>query len=85
MTSRIAGTILGLLIILIGAAAWIVTTSSKALTPTIISTSTYAKPFAVAEIAKPTYTPLPPPTMAPTQEPTATLQAIAEAVIVDPP
>lgn len=85
MTSRIAGTILGLLIFLIGAAAWIVTTSSKALTPTIISTPTYAKPFAVAEIAKPTYTPLPPPTVDPTHEPTATLQAIAEAVIVDSP
>jgi len=85
MTSRIVSMILGLLIFIIGAVAWTVTTSSKAMTPTMVVKPTYAKHFAVAEIAKPTYTPLPTPTMAPTQEPTATPQAIAEAVIVDSP
>ena len=84
MTSRGTGLLLGLVIILLGAAAWTVT-SSQALGPVTIATPTYARSFAIAELAKPTYTPLPPPTMTPTQEPTATLQAIAEAVIVDSP
>jgi lipoprotein-anchoring transpeptidase ErfK/SrfK len=84
MTSRGTGLLLGLVIILLGAAAW-TATSSQALSPVTIATPTYARSFAIAELAKPTYTPLPPPTIAPTQEPTATLQAIAEAVIVDSP
>lgn len=80
MTSRITSMILGLLIFLGGAAAWTATTS-KALATTPNVTLTYGKPFAVAELLKPTYTPLPPPTLAPTQEP----QTLAEAVIVDSP
>lgn len=84
MTSRGTGLLLGLVIILLGAATW-TATSSQALSPVTIATPTYVQSFAIAEIAKPTYTPLPPPTIAPTQEPTATLQAIAEAVIVDSP
>lgn len=79
------GLLLGLVIVLLGAAAWTVT-SSQALSPrTTIITPTYVRPFAIAEIAKPTYTPLPPPTIAPTQLPTVTPEAIAEAVIVDSP
>ncbi len=80
MTSRITSMILGLLIFLGGAAAWTATTS-KALATTPNITPTYGKPFAVAELLKPTYTPPPPPTLAPTQEP----QTLAEAVIVDSP
>lgn len=84
MTSRITGMIFGLLIFLAGAIAWTVTTS-EALAPIPNVTPTYGRPFAVAEILKPTYTPLPPPTLAPTQEPSLTPQALVEAVIVDSP
>ncbi|MBI3169829.1 MAG: L,D-transpeptidase [Chloroflexi bacterium] len=90
MTSRVTGLLLGLVIVLLGAATW-TATASQALSPMTPPTPTYVQSFAIAELAKPTYTPLPPPiesplgTITPTQEPTATLQAIAEAVIVDSP
>lgn len=58
--------------------------------PDITSTPTYAQPFSVVELVKPTYTPLPtatlvPPTQTPAEAPTSTPEAIAEAVIVDSP
>ena len=84
MTSRITGLLLGLVIVLLGAAAW-TATSSKAISPVTPPTPTYGQSFAIAELAKPTYTPLPSPIASPTQEPTATPQAVAEAVIVDSP
>lgn len=82
MSSRIIGLLLGLVIPLVGAAAWTVT-SSQALSPATPATPTYARSFAIAELAKPTYTPLPPPTETPTQMPTVSPEAVADAVIVD--
>lgn len=84
MISRVTGYLLGLTIFLLGAAAW-TATSSQAFSPLPPLTPTYAQSFAIAELVKPTYTPLPPPTTVPTQIPTSTPQAIAEAVIVDSP
>jgi lipoprotein-anchoring transpeptidase ErfK/SrfK len=84
MTSRITGLFLGLILVLLSAVAW-TAVSSKALVPTIQVTPTYSKPFAVAELLKPTYTPLPPPTLTPTLEPTSTPPVMADAVIVDSP
>jgi lipoprotein-anchoring transpeptidase ErfK/SrfK len=53
--------------------------------PMISATPTYWQSFAKAEIAKPTYTPLPTATATPTPIPTATLEPVAQAVIVDVP
>ncbi|MBK9780544.1 MAG: L,D-transpeptidase [Anaerolineales bacterium] len=84
MSSRVIGFLLAVTIMLLGAVAWTVT-SSQALGSITPVTPTYAKAFAVAELAKPTYTPSPIATIAPTETPTNTPEAVAEAVIVDSP
>ncbi len=78
--------IVALFIIVAGIAAW-TATSSPALgasepvfIPTIVRSS-----FAMAEIAKPTYTALPTVTALPTEIPTNTPEAVVQAVIVDSP
>ncbi|MBK7449493.1 MAG: hypothetical protein IPJ47_08685 [Anaerolineales bacterium] len=58
MSSRVIGFLLAVTIMLLGAVAWTVT-SSQALGSITPVTPTYAKSFAVAELAKPTYTPSP--------------------------
>ena len=92
MKMRVTGVLLTLLIVLLGAAVWTVT-SSQAQTSATLPTPTHRTSFAQAEIAKPTYTPLPPPTATSTPEalataveaPTNTPESIAQAVIVDAP
>ena len=92
MKMRVTGVLLTLLIVLLGAAVWTVT-SSQAQTSATLPTPTHWTSFAQAEIAKPTYTPLPPPTATSTPEalataveaPTNTPESIAQAVIVDAP
>lgn len=87
MTARRITLLLGLTILLLGAAVW-TASASQALSPAA-ATPTYARSFAQAELAKPTYTPSPTatstPTQLPTEMPTSTPQAIAQAVIVDSP
>lgn len=57
--------------------------------PSSTVTPTYAPPFSVVELVKPTYTPLPTatvvPTQPPTEVPTSMPEIFAEAVIVDSP
>lgn len=86
MNARLTGLLLGLTLLLLGAAGW---TASGSQTPPIPVTPTRADSFAEALLAKPTYTPLPTetpvPTQLPTDIPTNTPQAVAQAVIVDSP
>lgn len=88
MNLRVTGLLLIFTVILLGAAAWTVT-SSLALSPATPATPTYARSFASAEIVKPTHTPIPTSTATPTQSPTEipanTPEAVAQAVIVDSP
>jgi len=78
MTKRV---LLVLTIILLSITACAPQTTS----PVTPATPTYWQSFAKAEIAKPTYTPLPTSTATPTPIPTATLEPVAQAVIVDVP
>ncbi|GAB4499700.1 MAG: hypothetical protein OHK003_16640 [Anaerolineales bacterium] len=80
--------ITSLIILLLGIAAC--APSSQNLD--VAATPAYGQPYSIVELAKPTYTPLPPPmasspleTMGPTLTPLDTPQAIAEAVIIDSP
>ena len=78
--------IVALFIIVAGIAAW-TATSSPALgagEPVFIPTIVHSS-FAMAEIAKPTYTALPTVTALPTEIPTNTPEAVVQAVIVDSP
>lgn len=92
MKTRVVGILLAFAIILIGTAAW-TATSSQARGSTTLPTPTYRTSFAQAEIAKPTYTPLPPPTATqpppqlslPADLPANTPVSVAQAVIVDLP
>lgn len=92
MKTRVVGILLAFAIILIGTAAW-TATSSQARGSTTLPTPTYRTSFAQAEIAKPTYTPLPPPTATqpppqlslPADLPANTPVSVAQAVIVDVP
>jgi lipoprotein-anchoring transpeptidase ErfK/SrfK len=92
MNARVVSILLAFVIVLLGAAAW-TASSSQAQTLTTLPTPTYWTSFAQAEIAKPTYTPLPPPTATqpppqislPTEIPTNTPESVAQAVIVDVP
>lgn len=92
MKMRVTGVLLTLLIVLLGAAVWTVT-SSQAQTSATLPTPTHWTSFAQAEIAKPTYTPLPPPTATqppaelslPAEISTNTPASVAQAVIVDVP
>jgi lipoprotein-anchoring transpeptidase ErfK/SrfK len=92
MNTRVTGVLVTFLIVLLGAAVWTVT-SSQAQTSGTLPTPTYWTSFAQAEIAKPTYTPLPPPTATqpppqlslPAEIPTNTPASVAQAVIVDVP
>lgn len=78
--------IVALFIIVAGIAAWTATSSpafgasEPVFIPTIVRSS-----FAMAEIAKPTYTALPTVTALPTEIPTNTPEAVVQAVIVDSP
>jgi len=75
-----------LFIVVAGLAAWTATSSpvlgagEPVFVPTIVRSS-----FAMAEIAKPTYTALPTVTALPTEMPTNTPEAVVQAVIVDSP
>src|SRR5512133_1561152 len=84
MSSRVTGYLLALTIILLGAAACTVS-SPQTQSPLMQPTPTVWTSFAQAEIAKPTYTPLPAPTATPTLLPTVTPEAVSQvqAVIVD--
>jgi len=73
-----------LIILLIGIVA-ACTPTSPADDPTLAAMPAYRQPYSVVELIKPTYTPLPPSTVAPTQTPLETPQALAEAVIIDSP
>ncbi|MEN9563771.1 MAG: hypothetical protein RIR73_2015 [Chloroflexota bacterium] len=92
MNMRVPSILTAFLIVLLGAAVWTVT-SSQAQTSATLSTPTYWTSFAQAEIAKPTYTPLPPPTATqpppqislPAESPTNTPESVAQAIIVDVP
>lgn len=66
------------------------TFSPQVMIPAIPATQVYQQQYAVAPLAKPTYTPMPTATAEPTQsseqvieEPGSSTQAVAEAVIVD--
>jgi lipoprotein-anchoring transpeptidase ErfK/SrfK len=59
--------------------------SSPVLSLYTAPTPTYARSFAFAEIAKPTYTPSPTATEIPTQTPTLIPEPVAQAEIVDEP
>ena len=87
MNIRVLGLLFGLTIFSVGMAALIVT-SSQALSPVPQVTPAYSKPFAVAEIAKPTYTPIPTatalPTFSPTEIPASVTDPVAGAMLVDP-
>ncbi len=78
--------IVALFIIVAGIVAWTATSSpvlgagEPVFIPTIVRSS-----FAMAEIAKPTYTALPTVTALPTEMPTNTPEAVVQAVIVDSP
>ena len=78
--------IVALFIIVSGIVAWTATSSpvlgagEPVFIPTIVRSS-----FAMAEIAKPTYTALPTVTALPTEMPTNTPEAVVQAVIVDSP
>ena len=78
--------IVALFIIVAGIVAWTATSSpafgvsEPVFIPTIVRSS-----FAMAEIAKPTYTALPTVTALPTEIPTNTPEAVVQAVIVDSP
>jgi lipoprotein-anchoring transpeptidase ErfK/SrfK len=82
------GLLFGFMTALCGAAAW-AASASRAFSPPVPTSSARGDPFAVAEIVKPTYTPLASPTATPSPPPTAipteTLQPVAQAVIVDSP
>jgi lipoprotein-anchoring transpeptidase ErfK/SrfK len=90
MNLRFTGVLIAFLVVLLGAAAW-TATSSQAQTPA--TQPTHRQSFAQAEIAKPTYTPLPAPTATqpppllslPADLPTNTPVSVAQAVIVDAP
>lgn len=88
MKMWITGLFLLLMTALLGAAAW-TATSSSALSLFTPAAPTYERSFALAEIVKPTYTPIPTstatPTLLPTEIPTNASEAVAEAVIVDSP
>ncbi len=87
---RSIGFLLAVFVILSGTALWAVS-NSQALNPVPSAAPTRPQPFAIAEISKPTYTPLPPPTATSTPEafqsaeafPTNTAVSVAEAVIVE--
>ena len=87
---RSIGFLLTMLVILSGTTLWVVT-NSQALNSAPSVAPTRLQPFAIAEISKPTYTPLPPPTATLTPEalqfaeafPTNTAVSVAEAVIVE--
>ena len=92
MTARITGLILGLTVMLLLAALWAGAASPALLDQAVSFTPTYWQSFAQAEIAKPTYTPLPTATATtvptqppPTEIPTNTPEVVAQAVIVDVP
>lgn len=74
--------------VLLGAGAWVVS-ASQTFDPLVQPTPTNEKPFAFAEIIKPTYTASPTATATgtplPTSAPTETPQPVAQAVIVDSP
>lgn len=78
------GLLISTMLLLLGATAWAVD-SSQASALSAQPTPTYGKPFAVAEIQKPTYTP--PPTAAATSTPLASEipQSVVQAVIIDSP
>ena len=83
-----AGSLFAMMIVFLGVGAWAVG-ASQAFNPSGPPTLTPEKPFAVAEILKPTYTPSPTSTATftppPTAMPTETPQPMAQAVIVDSP
>ncbi len=82
------GLLFAMMVLLSSVAAWTVG-SSQAYTLSPQPAPTYGKPFAVAEIVKPTYTPSPTATSTSTPPPpplpTETSQPMVQAVIVDSP
>jgi lipoprotein-anchoring transpeptidase ErfK/SrfK len=89
MNARVTGFLLALTVMLLLAATWAGTASPAFLDLSVSPTPTYWQSFAQAELAKPTYTPLPTatttPTQLPTEIPTNTPEVFAQAVIVDSP
>ncbi|MBL8102992.1 MAG: L,D-transpeptidase [Anaerolineales bacterium] len=90
-TSRLRAILIGILfMVVIGIAAWTATSSPALGASGPVVMPTYVRSFAFAEIAKPTYTPLPTTTALPSTEiatvtdiPTNAPESVIQAVIVD--
>lgn len=74
--------IVTLIITMIGIAAWTAASTPALGLDEAVFTPMHARSFALAEIAKPTYTALPTATLLPTQTPTVTPEPMAQAEIV---